>query len=314
MTRIDEIRNFMEKLGLPGRDLYALPDSEKRFPDGGHCRIEIAGVEHPSALEILITEAKKRSVPVHRIIATVGGASYLSRDELREFAAISRSEKLEVIMTIGHRLGWDAGAKQSMTPEGQQVGFRHRGSDNISYFLADVFRCIDLGLRGFLVYDEGVLFILNRMREEGLLPKDTIFKISVFTGYASAAGAKVVESMGANTFNPIADLSLPILAGIRRAIQIPMDVYVNVVDSFGGINRSFEAAEIARVTSPCYFKFEPGVSEGAIYKPWVSSDFHEHLVKEKVKMASIVKELIENMNPKIQTSPWGPKDLVLAQP
>jgi hypothetical protein len=314
MTTMEEIRSFMEKLGIPGRDLYALPDSSKTFPDGCHYRMEIAGIESPQALETLISEAKKRKTPVHRIIATVGGASYLSRDELKEMAGISKAEGLEMIMTIGHRLGWDAGAKQSVTPEGQQVGFRHRGSDNISYYLADVFRCVELGFRGFLVYDEGVLFIVNRMREEGLLPKEVIFKISVFTGYASAAGAKVVESMGANTFNPISDLSLPILAGIRRTLRIPMDVYINVVDSFGGINRSFEAAEIARVCSPCYFKFEPGVSEGAIYKPWVSGEFHEHLVKEKVKMASIVKELVESMNPEIRLSSWGPKDLVLAQP
>ena len=314
MTKLEEIRKFMEKLGLPGRDLYSLPDSPKHFPDGAHYRIEIAGIESPSALETLIAEAKKKNVPVHRVIATVGGASYLTREELKNLAQLSRAEKFEVIMTIGHRLGWDAGAKQSMTPEGQQVGFRHRGSDNISYYLADVFRCVEQGLRGFLVYDEGVLFIMNKMREEGMLPKETIFKISVFTGYASAAGARVVESMGANTFNPIADLSLPILAGIRSAIRIPMDVYINVVDSFGGMNRSFEAAEIARVCAPCYFKFEPGVSEGVIYKPWVTRDFHDHLVKEKVKMASIVKELVESMDPKIRLSAWGPGDLVLAQP
>ncbi len=314
MTRIEEIRNFMEKLGIPGRDLYPLPDSAKVFPDDGHYRMEIAGIEHPSGLETLLSEAKKRRVPIHRVIATVGGATYLDREELKELARLSRSERLEIIMTIGHRVGWDPGAKQSMTPEGQQTGFRHRGSDNISYYLADVFRCVDLGLRGFLVYDEGVLFIMNKMREEGLLPKETIFKISVFTGYASAAGAKVVESMGANTFNPIADLSLPILAGIRKAIRIPMDVYINVVDAFGGMYRCYEAAEIARLCSPCYFKFEPGVSEATIYKPWVTKDFHENLVREKVKMASVVKELVESMSPKVRLSSWGPEDLVLAQP
>jgi hypothetical protein len=314
MTRIEQIRNFMEKLGIPGRDLYSVPDSEKSFPDGCHYRMEIAGIEHPSSLETLLVEAKRRQVPIHRIIATVGGATYLSRDELKGLASISRAEKLEVIMTLGHRLGWDAGAKQSLSAEGQQTGFRHRGSDNLSYYLADVFRCVDAGLRGFLVYDEGALHILNKMREEGLLPKETIFKISVFTGYASAAGAKVVESMGANTVNPIADLSLPILAGIRKAIRIPMDVYVNIVDSFGGTYRCYEAAEIARVCSPCYFKFEPGVSEGAIYKPWVTRDFHENLVREKVKMASVVKELVESMAPQIRLSAWGPEDLVLAEP
>ena len=102
------------------------------------------------------------------------------------------------------------------------------------------------------------------MRREGFIPKETIFKFSVFGGYCSAAGAKVIESMGANTMNPSSDASLPILASIRKAINIPLDIYIIIVDSFGGMFRAYEAPEIARIASPCYFKFEPGTSEGDI--------------------------------------------------
>jgi hypothetical protein len=301
----------MEKMGIPGRDLYDIPSSTKTFPDGANYRIEIAGVERPSTMKVLIDEGKRRNLPIHRAIATVGGATYCDFPELKEMAHMAREGKIEVIMTIGHRLGWDAGAKSSVTSEGQQNGWRHRGSDNISYFIADVMRCVEAGFRGFLIYDEGVLLILNQMRKEAILPPETIFKISVFTGYASAAGAKVVESMGANTFNPAADLSLPIIAGIRKTINLPLDIYISIVDSFGGMFRAYEAAEIARVASPCYFKFEPGVSEGVIYKPWVSEEFHEQFVKEKIKMASIVQELVSKMNPEIKLSDHGPRDLVL---
>ena len=94
-------------------------------------------------------------------------------------------------MTVGHRKGWDAGSKEISTSEGAMQGFRLRGSDNISYHIADIMRSIEAGHRGFLVYDEGVLFILNKMRAEGLIPAETIFKFSVFGGYCSAAGAKV---------------------------------------------------------------------------------------------------------------------------
>jgi hypothetical protein len=58
----------MEKHGVPGRDLYELPTSKKRFPDKCHYRIEISGVERPSTLEALIDEMDKRNVPVHRLI------------------------------------------------------------------------------------------------------------------------------------------------------------------------------------------------------------------------------------------------------
>jgi len=49
--RLDIIRGFMEKHGIPGRDLYALPSSGRTFPDGAHYRMEIAGIERASTLE-----------------------------------------------------------------------------------------------------------------------------------------------------------------------------------------------------------------------------------------------------------------------
>lgn len=79
---------------------------------------------------------------------------------------MANEEKIEMIMTVGHRKGWDAGSKEISTPEGAMQGFRLRGSDNISYHIADIMRNIEAGHRGFLVYDEGVLFILNKMRVE----------------------------------------------------------------------------------------------------------------------------------------------------
>ncbi len=69
----------MENMGVLGRDAHDLPTSDKTFPDGSHYRIEIAGVERPSTLEAMIDEAKKRQLPIHRVIASVGGATFLDR-------------------------------------------------------------------------------------------------------------------------------------------------------------------------------------------------------------------------------------------
>jgi hypothetical protein len=312
MTEVlKKIRDFMEKEGIPGRDAYELPTSDKTFADGAHFRIEIAGVERASTMEALITEASKRKVTIHRVIAAVGGSTYCDFEELKAIAQMARNEEIEVVMTVGHRKGWDVGAKEAGHSEGCMQGFRLRGSDHISYHIADIMRNIEAGHRGFLVYDEGVLYLLNKMRNEGLIPRETIFKFSVFGGYCSAAGAKIIESMGANSMNPQSDVSLPILGGIRKAVRIPLDVYIIIVDSFGGMFRAYEAPEIARVAAPCYFKFEPGTSEGDIYKPWVTEDFHVHLIREKVKIASIVMEIMERHAPNLKVSGKGPKDLVL---
>jgi len=310
---LEKIRKAMEKHGIPGRDLYDLPTSEKRFPDKCHYRIEISGVERLSTLEALIDEMEKRHVAVHRLISTVMGSTLLTDDELEKFAERANDAKLEIIITPGPRTLWDIGG-QIRTPEGAISGIRFRGSDNLSYVIADIKRAIDFGFRGFLVVDEGLLWLLSQMRKAGDIPKDVVFKVSIFAGHANPAGAKVLEMLGANTFNPVADLPLPMLAAIRKVVDIPIDVHVYLFDSFGGFNRFWETPEIARVTAPCYYKIEPGASVSTLYKPWTSPEAHAFLAREKVKQAEIILSLIEKNYPAAKLSKVGAKDLAIPKP
>ncbi|RLI31487.1 hypothetical protein DRO48_00590 [Candidatus Bathyarchaeota archaeon] len=307
----------MEKHGIPGRDLYELPTSEKRFPDGCHYRIEISGVERPEVLEAVIDEAEKRDVPVHRLISVVMGATLLDDRELTRFAEMARDAKMEVIMTPGPRRGWGLG-RQLITPEGAYSGIRFRGSDNLRIVIADIMRCIELGFRGFLVVDEGLLWLLNEMRKAGDIPKDVVFKVSIYAGHGNPAGAKVLEMLGADTFNPLGDLTLPMLASIRKAVNIPIDVHVILSESFGGFNRIWETPEITRIAAPCYYKIEPGTAlaagSGAIYRPWVSPDYLAFLAREKVKYAETIISIIEKNYPEAKLSGVGPSDLAIPKP
>ena len=310
---LEKIRKMMEKHGVPGRDLYSLPTSEKRFPDKCHYRIEISGIERPSTLEAVIDEMEKRKVPVHRLISTVMGATLLSDKEMEQFAKLAHDAKLEIIITPGPRTLWDLGG-QVRTPEGALSGIRFRGSDNLAYVIADIRRAIDFGFRGFLVVDEGLLWLLAQMRKAGDIPKDVVFKVSIFAGHANPAGAKVLETLGANTFNPVADVTLPMLAAIRKAVNIPIDVHVYLFDSFGGFNRLWETPEIARVTAPCYFKIEPGPSVSAMYKPWVSPESLAFSAREKVKNAETIVQLVDKNYPEAKPSKIGAKDLAIPKP
>lgn len=215
--KLEEIQQFMEQSGVPGSENLNLPASEKAFPDGCHYRIEIAGVERYSTMAAMIEEAKKRKIPVHRAICTVGGSTYCTFDELKRMADLARSEGIELVMTMGHRKAWDTGSKEMGYPEGVVQGPRHRGSDNMAYWFEDMMRNLEAGVRDFLVYDKGALKLASAMREKGFIPKETIIKWSVFGGYCSPAGAKVLEDMGADSMNPLSDVSLPILSSIRRA-------------------------------------------------------------------------------------------------
>lgn len=313
---IQKIRNAMEKFGVPGRDLHELPTSSLAFPDGAHYRMEISGVERLSTLEALVDEMEKRDVPIHRLISVVMGSTLLDDEELIGFATLAKEKKMEVIMTPGPRSGWDTG-RQLFTPEGGLSGARIRGSDNLSYLIADIVRCVELGFRGFLVMDEGALWLVSKMREEGVIPKNTVYKVSIYAGHANPAGGKVLESLGADTFNPLGDLSLAMFASIRKAIKIPVDIHVILSESFGGFNRMWETPELARVTAPCYFKIEPGTALAigtGIYRPWTSPDFLAALVREKVKYAETIRDIVEKVHPELNLSKQGPSDLAVPEP
>ena len=305
---MDGLQQALDQLGLPAGEKFDLPTSGRTFPDGGHYRVEIAGVERLSALETMLAEAEKLAVPVHRIIATVGGATFLTRQELTDFAQLAREKQIEVIMTLGPRRAWDTG-RQIATSEGIVSGMRLRGAEMVKHWLKDCERCLDAGFRGFLVPDEGLLWLVSQLREKSVLPAETIFKLSVFAGHANPAGAKLAEQLGADSFNPLADLTLPMLSSIRSAIDIPMDIYLCLVTAMGGFVRFYESAEIARLCSPCYFKIEPGPSEDQIYAPWNSPEYHDTQIRERVRNAAVMLELVEKENPELKCSPTGSEDL-----
>ena len=314
MRSLKDVQAMIQAVGIPGRDAYDLPSSDQIFPDGGHYRMEISGIERPNVLEAVIDEMHTRNIAIHRLISVVMGSTLLDDAELRDFAQMAADAKVEVIMTPGPRSGWDVG-RQLATPEVGLSGLRFRGSDQLSYVVAEILRCIDLGFRGFLTLDEGLLWLLNELKLRGDIPQDVIFKVSIFAGHASAAGARVLQSLGAGTFNPVGDLSLPQLASIRQAVELPLDLHIYLSDSFGGFNRFYDGAEMARVCSPCYFKIEPGGSlvsgPGAMYKPWASPDALAAFAREKVKYAQIIHELIQATHPDLKLSPPGSSDLAI---
>jgi len=308
-----KIVKAMEKAGMPKGDLYELPTSPKTFPDGAHYRVEISGMETPKVLAATIDEAKKQGVPFHRSISVVRGASMLTREQLTEFAKIAQENQVEVIITPGPRPTWYIG-RQIATPEGALSGLRMRGMDSVRHYLMDIERCIEIGFRGFLVWDEGVLSLLNTMKQNGDLPQDVVFKVSIFAGHANAAGVKLVESLGAGSCNPVADLTLPQLASIRSVVSIPLDVHIQLWASMGGYNRIYECPEIARVASPCYFKMESGTGL-AMYMPWsTSEDGLAELGREKIRSMKNIIELIGETNPELKVSKEGPEDLRVPMP
>lgn len=288
--------------GLPPADDYALAASPHRFDDGGHFRLEVSGVERLCTLEALLDEADAIDVHIHRVVAFGAGATMIDTGELRAFAELAAERRIDVVACPGPRSGWDRG-RQALTEEGTASGRRVRGVDNLRFLLDDYLRIFDCGLHGVLVWDEGVLDVLSKARAAGDIPTDASFKVSVYTGHANPASIRVLEALGADSLNPVGDLSRPMLGAIRQAAALPLDVWAITFDSFGGMNRLWEAGEIAAIAAPCYFKVEPGNSEGAMYVTWEEPTAQDAAIRNKVRHAKILLELAERTSPEVRPSP-----------
>jgi hypothetical protein len=158
-------RRLLADLGLPGRDAYDLPTSDGRFPDGGQYRVEIPSVEGPEALAVVLEEAGRRGVPVHRV-SQGSGIMMQTDDEVREMLKLGEGSGVEVCLFTGPRASWDVGV-QAGTPSGRVSAGSLRGADQLGYAVEDVLRGCELGLRSILVADLGALMVLGRLKRAG---------------------------------------------------------------------------------------------------------------------------------------------------
>src|SRR5947209_14298686 len=246
-------RRFLEQMGLPSGDLHSLPSSTKRFPDGAQYRIEIPSTEGPEALAAIIEEAKRYSLTIHRV-SQGSGVMLLTDDEIRVMARLAQERGMEVSLFARPNAAWDVGA-MTVSSGGKTVSPRLRGQEQLVYCLEDVQRAATLGIRSVLLADEGALWVAGEMRQAGVLPKEMQFKISVMMASANPAAIRLMERLGADTYNIPTDLTLAQIAAIRQTIDIPLDIYVEVPDDLGGFVRLYEIPELVRIAAPVYLKF-----------------------------------------------------------
>lgn len=295
-----ESRELLEQLGYPSSDFQEMPTSAKRFPDGAQYRVEIPSVEGPEALKATLEEIDRLGLTIHRV-SQGSGIMLQTDDEIKEMCELTAERGMELSLFVGPRGTWDISAAP-LTSGGKSQALRHEGADQLVYAMEDLKRGAELGLRGALVADEGLLLLTKEMKKKGQLPEDFVVKVSVQMGSANPVSVKLMQDIGADTYNVPSALPLAKLAAIRQAIDIPIDLYVEVPDNFGGFLRYYEIPEIIRVLAPVYIKFglrnHPDVYPSG--KQWESTNIS--LVKERVRRASIGIQMIERYYPEAVTS------------
>ncbi|MDP3066123.1 MAG: peptidase [Methanobacteriaceae archaeon] len=296
--------DFLEKIGI-GKALNNLPESEKRFEDGGQYRFEVPGIQKPAALSGLIDALDHYEVQVHRVTQTKG-IMLLTDSEIVQMRDMAFDAQLELFLSVGPRATYDTSAS-AQTKEGARIGYRLRGYKNLIYALEDVKRAASLGVRGIVVYDEGLLWVLSQMREVGELPSSLHFKISAHTGHGNPASARLLQDIGADSFNPVRDLSINMMNEIRQAIDISLDIHTENPKSSGGFIRHYEAPDIIKKAAPVYLKTGGSV---ATHHGW-DTTFNQ--AGERIRQVRLVQDMINRYYPEAKISKVGTKDLAIPE-
>lgn len=294
----DELGRWLRTAGIEPPE-RPWPASSRRFPDGRPYHLEIPSVEGPVVLRAVLEEAVARGVRVDRV-SQGSGIMLLTDEELDELADLGREHDVEVCLFLGPRGAWDAGGQALASEAAAGVA---RGAEAVEACIADARRACAHGIRSLLVGDVGVLDVLARLRHDGLLPSDLIFKTSAILCAANPATAGVLERLGADTINVATDLEVGMLAAIRGATSKPLDVYVEVPDDMGGFVRSYLVPDIVRVAAPVHVKV--GLRNATLVYP---SGLHLEAVaalqaREKVRRAAMLERLIGELTPELAAEP-----------
>ena len=300
---MNNTKDFLKQIGIDEVD--SSYESDKRFEDGGQFRFEVPGIQSPKTMKALLDEADRQNLVIHRVTQTKG-IMLLTDEEIAEMVELAKDYGCELFLSVGPRATYDTSATVH-TKEGSRIGYRLRGYDNLVYGIEDVKRAVNLGVRGILLYDEGLLFVLNQMRQNSQLPKNLHFKMSAHAGHGNPASAKLLESIGLDSINPVRDLQIPMLASIRDAVDIAIDLHTENPKSTGGFIRHYEVPEFIRVACPVYLK--TGGSVAANHN-W---DTTEKEAVARIKQVKLVERMIKQYLPEAVMSPKRSADLAIPE-
>jgi hypothetical protein len=241
-------------------------------------------------MRAVLEEASARGIKVDRV-SQGSGIFMLGESEISDMLSQGEESGTEVCLFVGPRASWDIG-KQPLSSAGVVAAPTLRGADQLRFAVEEVRHAANVGLRSILVGDVGLLAVVGRAKRNGDLPGDLVVKTSVALPCTNPATARVLEDLGATSVNLGTDLSLGQIAAIREAIEVPVDVYCEAPDDFGGAVRHYEVVDMVRVAAPIYIKFTVRNSPGIYPSGLHLENTVLSTARERVRRASLSIDLL----------------------
>ncbi|WP_157546419.1 U32 family peptidase [Hamadaea tsunoensis] len=279
-------RTWLRDNGLPYSDEIPLEASGIEFADGGHYGVEIPVVNNFRVLEATLGMLQAEGLPVTRFNETLG-AMLLSDAEVLDMLALCRENGVGMVFALGPRPEYDRKAAFYRGGFGASQGRRINNNDALAQTAEEALRLTEMGCRGLIAYDLGVIRMLKEMRDAGVLPADLMIKSSSHCIVSNPMTAKVYKENGADSVTTMHDLGLAVLQDMRKAapdltIDLPTDVY----GSKGGFIRFYEVPELVQICSPMMLKI------GASAQSHPHDPVNENTIRQRVQRVGLCLEYL----------------------
>jgi len=274
-------RRWLKDNNLPYSDEINLRASGREFSDGGHYGVEVPVVNSFAVLRTTLALIQQEGLPVTRFDETLG-AFLLSDAEVGDMLELCRENGVGMVFALGPRPEYDRKAAFYRGGFGASQGRRINNNDALAQSAEEALRLTELGCRGLIAYDLGVIRMLSDMRGAGVLPTDLMIKASSHCIVSNPMTARIYAENGANSVTTMHDLGLAVLQDIRAlspdlTIDLPTDVY----GSKGGFIRFYEVPELVQICAPMMLKI------GASAQSHLHVQVNENTVRQRVQRIAL---------------------------
>ena len=279
-------RDWLRGKGLPYSDEIPLRVSGAEFEAGGHYGIEVPVVNTFEVLERTLALCKEEGLPVTRVDETLG-AFLLSDGEVSDMVSLARESGVGILFAMAPRPEYDRKAAFYRGGFGHSQGRRVNNNDALAVSVEEALRLTELGARGLIAYDLGVIRLLHRLKQDGMIPEETLIKSSSHCIVSNPMTAQVYGENGVTSITTQHDLGLPVIQDIRALIpDLVMDIPTDVYGSKGGFIRFYEIPELIQIASPIMLKV------GASAQSHPSDPVSGSIIEQRVQRIALAVEFI----------------------